>query len=30
MQYFSFKHAEVWRFFNLTNKILIEKYDMQE
>ena len=24
VQWFSFKHAEVWRFFNLTNKILQE------
>ena len=25
MQQFSFKHAEVWRFFNLTNKIFTKK-----
>ena len=30
MQQFSFKHAEVWKFFNLTNKIFIKKYYVQE
>ena len=26
----NFKHADVWRFFNLTNKVFIKKYDVQE
>ena len=30
MQQFSFKHAEVWKFFNVTNKIFIKKYYVQE
>ena len=30
LQWFSFKHTEVWRFFNLTNKIFSERYDVQE
>ena len=28
--WFSFKHAEVWRFFNLTNKIFTKKYCVEE
>ena len=28
--WFSFKHAEVWRFFNLTNKIFTRSYSVQE
>ena len=27
---FSFKHVEVWRFLNLTNKIFAKKYSVQE
>ena len=27
---FSFKHAEMWRFFNLTNKIFTKKYNVQD
>ena len=30
MSKFRFKHAEVLRFFNLTNKVFTENYSIQE
>ena len=30
IQQFSFKHAEMWMFFNLTNKIFTKNYNAQE